>query len=165
MNNPTRKAVDKILKEEELISFCEGARSSSLKIVFTNGCFDILHLGHLRYLEEAKKLGDILIVAVNSDSSVSRIKGVSRPIIPDFARAELVAGIYCVDAVTIFDTLTPLHLITRVKPDILVKGGDWDLKAIVGKEFVESYGGKVVTVPLTEGFSTSYIIDKILSLK
>lgn len=159
------KAVDKILREEELISYCEGARSSDLKIVFTNGCFDILHLGHLRYLEKAREMGDVLVVAVNSDSSVSQIKGASRPIIPDFARAELVAGIYCVDAVTIFDTLTPFNLITKVKPDILVKGGDWDLEAIVGKEFVESYGGKVVTVPLVEGFSTSYIIDKILSLK
>ncbi|MCX7823048.1 MAG: D-glycero-beta-D-manno-heptose 1-phosphate adenylyltransferase [Syntrophobacterales bacterium] len=155
------KAREKIFEEEDLITLCKDLRAHSLKIVFTNGCFDILHLGHLRYLEEAKGMGDILVVAINSDSSVREIKGSLRPIIPELARAELVAGLHCVDVVTIFSDPTPFRLISRIKPDVLVKGGDWALSAIVGRDFVESYGGRVVTVPLTKGFSTSYIIERI----
>ncbi|MEJ5299490.1 MAG: D-glycero-beta-D-manno-heptose 1-phosphate adenylyltransferase [Thermodesulforhabdaceae bacterium] len=164
MRERISRARDKVLSEKDLGFFCKLSRSRNLSIVFTNGCFDILHIGHLRYLEAAKGMGDILVVAVNSDESVRQIKGPSRPILPEFARAEMVAGLHCVDAVTIFDTPDPLPLIKRIKPDILVKGGDWDLNAIVGKDFVESYGGRVVTVPITKGFSTTEIINKIRSM-
>jgi len=161
MSRKTPRAIDRVLSEDEIVSFCEYSRSRNLSIVFTNGCFDILHLGHLRYLEEAKAMGDVLVVAVNSDVSVRQIKGPSRPILPETARAELIAGLYCVDAVTIFNTPDPLPLIMRIKPDVLVKGGDWDINAIVGKDFVESYGGKVATVSVISGFSTTDIINKI----
>lgn len=165
MKNCVRRAISKVLKENEFVAFCRKLKSNNLKIVFTNGCFDILHLGHLRYLEEAKMMGDVLVVAVNSDSSVREIKGSFRPIMPESARAELVAGLYCVDSVTIFSSPTPLHLITQIRPDVLVKGADWSPDAIVGKDFVESYGGKVATIPFVEGFSTSNIIEKILRFK
>jgi D-beta-D-heptose 7-phosphate kinase/D-beta-D-heptose 1-phosphate adenosyltransferase len=164
MSRKSLRARDKILSESEVVSFCESYRSRNFRIVFTNGCFDILHLGHLRYLEEAKAMGDVLVVAVNSDLSVKQIKGSLRPILPETARAELIAGLHCVDAVTIFNTPDPLPLIMRIKPDVLVKGGDWHINAIVGKDFVESYGGKVATVPVINGFSTTDIINKIRSM-
>lgn len=133
------------------------------KIVFTNGCYDILHIGHIHCFQESKKLGDILIVAVNSDRSVRVLKGPSRPIVPEEERAELIAAMESVDYVTIFDQEDPLEIISAVKPDILVKGGDWSIETIVGRELVESYGGTVMTLPMVPGISTSEIIEKIVS--
>ncbi len=135
------------------------------KIVFTNGCFDILHYGHIKYLEDAKRLGDILVVGLNSDASVKRIKKTARPIINQLDRARILSGLASVDYVTIFTQDTPEALIKAVKPGVLVKGGDWGKDDIVGADFVSSYGGKVVTIPYIKGRSTSEIIDKIKRLK
>lgn len=135
------------------------------RVVFTNGCFDILHLGHLDYLQKARKLGDKLIVAVNSDSSVRKIKPKPHPIVPEKERAKLLTGFECVDYVTIFRESTPLRLIKTLKPNILVKGADWKKKAIIGKSVVESYGGKVATVKFLKNHSTSLIIKKIKEIK
>ena len=141
-------------------------RLSSLKakgkrIVFTNGCFDLLHYGHISYLEAAKRKGDILVVAVNSDSSVRRIKGKKRPIVNEKYRIRLVAALESVDYAVIFREDTPLEVIKYLKPDVLVKGADWKEEDIVGRDFVEGYGGKVVTVKLAKGFSTTKLLEKI----
>lgn len=133
------------------------------KIVFTNGCFDILHVGHLRYLQEARALGDFLIVGLNSDESVRRLKGPTRPIQTQSDRAELLLGLKCVDAVVIFGEDTPRLLIEQVRPDVLVKGGDWEVSQIVGSDFVQSYGGQVKSLPFHPGRSTSSIVEKILN--
>ncbi len=134
------------------------------KIVFTNGCFDILHSGHIIYLYEAKKLGDILIIGLNSDNSIKRIKGEKRPIVPQEERAFLLSSLEMVDYVTIFDEDTPYKLIEIIKPHVLVKGGDWPIDNIVGRDIVESYGGKVLNIPFVEGKSTTNIIERILSV-
>ena len=132
------------------------------RIVFTNGCFDLLHIGHIRYLEEAKSLGDRLIVAINSDDSVRQLaKGTDRPIVTAEQRAEVLAGLAIVDYVTIFDEPDPLALIQALRPDVLVKGGDWSAERIVGKEFVESYGGSVHSIPLVPNISTTTIVERI----
>lgn len=130
-------------------------RRHSEKIVFTNGCFDILHLGHVTYLEKARRFGDRLIVGLNSDASVRRIKGPERPIHPEFDRAGVLAALRCVDAIVIFDEDTPEDLIRAIKPDVLVKGADWKKNQIAGGTFVESYGGKVKRIPLVPGRSTT----------
>ncbi len=145
---------------EEVLEIIEPLRDSKV-IVFTNGCFDILHAGHVSYLEEAKSLGDILIVGLNSDDSVRRIKGDKRPIIPQEERAYILSRLKPVDYVVIFEEDTPENLIKKIKPHILVKGGDWTPDKIVGKEFVESYGGKVVTIPFSFNTSTTAIIERI----
>ena len=145
---------------EEVLEIIEPLRDSKV-IVFTNGCFDILHAGHVSYLEEAKSLGDILIVGLNSDDSVRRIKGDKRPIIPQEERAYILSRLKPVDYVVIFEEDTPENLIKRIRPHILVKGGDWTPDKIVGKEFVESYGGKVVTIPFSFNTSTTAIIERI----
>lgn len=132
------------------------------RIVFTNGCFDILHYGHAKYLEDAKANGDILVVAVNSDSSVRKIKGKMRPIVDEANRLKLLACLESVDYVTLFKDTTPLKLIETVKPDVLIKGSDWDKSKIVGSGFVASYGGKVKTVKLVKGLSTTNLIKKIV---
>ncbi len=132
------------------------------KIVFTNGCFDILHIGHVQYLESAKAEGDILIVAVNSDESVQGIKGRLRPIIVQDERVEIVAALGCVDYVVIFDEPDPEYVISQLIPDLLIKGADWQISSIKGKECVEAHGGIVKNLPLVEGHSTSAIIDLIL---
>ncbi len=132
------------------------------KIVFTNGCFDILHVGHLRYLQEAHSLGDYLIVGLNSDESVRRLKGPTRPIQTEQDRAEILLGLKCVDAVVIFGEDTPLKLIETVQPDVLVKGGDWKISQIVGSDFVQSRGGEVKSLPFHQGRSTTGIVEKIL---
>jgi D-beta-D-heptose 7-phosphate kinase/D-beta-D-heptose 1-phosphate adenosyltransferase len=137
-------------------------RASGERIVFTNGVFDLLHRGHTEYLEEARALGDRLVVGINSDRSVARLKGPSRPIVPEAERAELVAALECVDLTIGFDDETPLQLIEAVAPDVLVKGADWASDEIVGREFVEARGGQVVRVPVREGLSTSAIIERIL---
>jgi len=139
-------------------------RREGRKIVFTNGCFDLIHVGHLRYLAEARKYGDFLVIGLNSDQSVRTIKGPGRPIIPEDQRAEVLAGLETVDLVVLFAQPDPLELITFLQPHVLVKGGDWPLDRIVGKEAVEAAGGRVLTIPLTPGVSTSLIIERIVSL-
>ncbi len=132
------------------------------KIVFTNGCFDIIHAGHVDYLEKAKKLGDILVVGLNSDLSISRIKGSNRPILEEDLRKKVLEGLKAVDLVVIFNEDTPERLIKKIKPDVLVKGGDWDIESIVGADFVKSYGGEVKTIDFTYDISTTKIIKRIL---
>ncbi len=133
-------------------------------IVFTNGCFDLLHIGHTRYLTEARGLGDRLVVGLNSDDSVQQLaKGTDRPIITAHQRAEVLAALTCVDYVTIFNEPDPLALIQALRPNILVKGGDWSPERIVGKEFVEAYGGSVASIPLVPNISTTNIVQKILA--
>ena len=151
-----------LLPLPELLKILEKERKEGKKIVFTNGCFDIIHAGHVDYLKKAKALGDILVVGLNSDSSIRRIKGEKRPIIPQEMRAEVLSSLKPVDYVVIFEEDTPENLIKAIKPDILVKGGDWELNKIVGKDFVESYGGKVLTIPFTYDISTTRIINTIL---
>ena len=133
------------------------------KIVFTNGCFDIIHAGHVDYLEKAKSLGDILIVGLNSDLSISRIKGKNRPIVEENLRKRVLEGLKAVDLVIIFDEDTPERLIREIKPNILVKGGDWSIENIVGADFVKSYGGEVKTINFIYDISTSKIIERILN--
>ena len=139
-------------------------RKTRKKIVFTNGCFDILHVGHVRYLAEARSLGDILVVGLNTDSSVKKLKGPERPVNRERDRAEILGSLVCVDYLVLFSDPTPLNLIKAVRPDFLVKGGDWKKKDIVGSDFVELYGGKVRSLPFTKGFSTSGLLDKIKKL-
>jgi rfaE bifunctional protein nucleotidyltransferase chain/domain len=156
--------VNKICPREELRKELDRLRKEGKKIAFTNGCFDILHVGHVRYLEGAKKTADVLILALNSDSSVRTIKGEKRPLIPQNERAEVLAGLASVDYVTIFDEATPLELIRYLKPDVLIKGGDWTEDRIVGRNEVRSWGGKVVVIPEVEGASTTNIVDKVLQV-
>ena len=151
-----------LLPLPELLKILEKERKEGKKIVFTNGCFDIIHAGHVDYLKKARALGDILVVGLNSDDSIRRIKGEKRPIIPQEMRAEVLSSLKPVDYVVIFEEDTPANLIKTIKPDILVKGGDWELDKIVGREFVESYGGKVLTIPFTYDISTTKIINTIL---
>ncbi len=150
-----------VLLLPELIARKASWRESKTTVVFTNGCFDLIHAGHVRYLAAARSLGGALVVGLNGDASVRRLKGHSRPIIPENERAEILAALECVDAVTVFDEETPLQLIEALTPDVLVKGGDWPLEAIVGREHVESHGGRVLSLPLLEGRSTSSVISRI----
>lgn len=151
----------KIMPVEELEGMINESKSAGKKIVFSNGCFDILHVGHVRYLEEAKKLGDVLIVGVNSDDSVKSIKGENRPLLPEGERAEILAALECIDYITIFPDETPESLIERLKPDIHVKGGDYQLEDLPEAKVVGSYGGEVVLLDEVEGKSTNLIIEKI----
>jgi D-beta-D-heptose 7-phosphate kinase/D-beta-D-heptose 1-phosphate adenosyltransferase len=153
---------EKIKRKEDLQRIIEDLKAKGKRIVFTNGCFDLLHLGHIRYLEKAKFLGDILVVGVNSDRSVQSLKGPERPILPEEERAEILSGLECVDYITLFDELTPLELISSLQPHILVKGGDWAKETTVGREVVERSGGEVVILPFVEGSSTSNLIETIL---
>jgi D-glycero-beta-D-manno-heptose 1-phosphate adenylyltransferase len=136
-------------------------RPAGSRVVFTNGCFDLLHPGHIRTLEEARKLGDFLIVGINSDQSVRELKGAGRPVLPQLERAEILAALEAVDAVVIFDEPTPREIIAALLPDVLVKGGDWASDQIIGREEVEAAGGEVVSMPLTPGYSTTAILQKI----
>ena len=156
--------MSKITPRNELKAKIDRLKREGKKVVFTNGCFDILHAGHTRYLREARKLGDALILALNSDSSVRTIKGPMRPIVPEAERAEVVAALDSVDYVTVFDELTPLELIEFLRPDVIVKGGDWAEKDIVGAETVRKWGGRVAIMPEIEGASTTNIIDKVLQV-
>jgi len=160
-----RPARRKIVTTRALRAAVRSAKRRGRRVVFTNGCFDLLHVGHIRYLEQAKRLGDLLIVAVNADRSVRRIKGPHRPVVPQAQRAEIVAALGCVDYVVLFSTATPLPLIARIRPDILVKGGDWSVERIVGKAEVEASGGRVRTIPLTPCSSTTRLIQKIRSMR
>ena len=138
------------------------ARREGKKIVFTNGCFDLLHVGHVRYLQRARRLGDLLVVGLNSDSSVRRLKGPQRPIVPQAERAEVLAALACVDYVTLFREDTPLELIELLLPDVLVKGSDWSKADIVGRNVVEKGGGRVARVRLVPGASTSRLVGRVL---
>ncbi len=153
---------EKIKKREELLGIIKDLKAKGKRIVFTNGCFDLLHVGHVRYLEEAKTLGDILVVGVNSDASVRKLKGPKRPVLPADERTEILSGLGCVDYVTTFDELDPLALITSLQPNVLVKGGDWTKEQTIGKEVVERSGGEVVIIPFVKGASTSNLIETIL---
>jgi len=153
----------KVLSVAEAVALVEHLRHIGKEVVFTNGVFDLLHPGHVRYLRDARREGDALVVAINSDRSVCAIKGPSRPINPEHERAEVLAALACVDAVVVFDEDDPQQIISRLQPDVLVKGADWVLDAIIGRETVESRGGRVVRIPLAEGYSTSAIINKIRS--
>jgi D-glycero-beta-D-manno-heptose 1-phosphate adenylyltransferase len=152
-------SIQKVLPLEKAVERVEELRRQGQRVVFTNGCFDVLHPGHTRYLAEARRLGDVLLVAVNSDRSVRALKGPGRPIFPEDERAEILAALEAVDYVTIFDDLTPQKVIARMLPQILVKGGDWGLDEIVGREEVEAAGGRVFSLPVVPGFSTSSIIQ------
>ena len=154
----------KILKLSDLVKVLESLREAGKRIVFTNGCFDILHAGHVRYLTAARSKGDALILGLNSDVSVKSIKPENRPIVSQDQRAEVLAGLTCVDYITIFDEPDPLVLIQTIKPDVLIKGADWKETDIIGSDVVKSYGGKVIRVEVVPGISTSRIIQRILKL-
>jgi rfaE bifunctional protein nucleotidyltransferase chain/domain len=151
----------KILSEEELLRERERLRADGKRLVFTNGCFDILHVGHVRYLQAAREEGEALLVAINSDAAVRELKGEGRPIMTESERAEMLAALGAVDYVTVFDSLSPRALITKLLPDVLVKGGDYSLDEIHGREEVEAAGGRVLSLPFVEGASTSNIIERI----
>ncbi len=151
----------KILTREQAVQQASTWRAEGQQIVFTNGCFDIVHLGHIDYLEKARNLGDRLILGLNTDASVSCIKGPLRPVVNEYARARLMAALEFVDAVTLFGEPTPLELIEAVKPDVLVKGDDYTVATIVGADFVLGRGGRVETVALVPGYSTTKLIDRI----
>jgi D-beta-D-heptose 7-phosphate kinase/D-beta-D-heptose 1-phosphate adenosyltransferase len=154
----------KVKTIQELQPILEILRAAGKKIVFTNGCFDLIHTGHTRYLAIARSLGDLLVVAVNSDSSVRTIKGEKRPITPQAERAETLAALQSVDFVTIFDEPDPYRVISALQPDVLVKGGDWPVEKIIGGDVVQARGGTVVNVPYVEGASTTGIIEKIVRI-
>lgn len=152
--------MSKLLDWNEAGNMAARIREDRKRLVFTNGCFDIIHAGHAGYLEDAKKQGEYLFVGMNSDGSVKRIKGEGRPIFNEKDRAEALGGLRSVDAVILFDQDDPLELIEKIKPDVLVKGGDWDIKDVVGREAVEGRGGKVMTIPVIGSSSTTSIIEK-----
>lgn len=154
--------IAKLKTVEDVAQLVAGARQAGRVAVFTNGCFDLLHVGHTRYLQQARALGDLLIVAINSDASVSSLKGPERPLIPQHERAEVLAALEAVDYVTIFDAPDPADVIAAVKPDILVKGGDWPVERIVGRETVQAYGGRVLALPLVPGVSTTSVIERLV---
>lgn len=147
------------LTENELLEHLAAERKNK-KVVFTNGCFDLLHIGHVRYLKEARALGDILVVALNTDASVRKLKGPERPVQLEDDRAEILSSLVCVDYTLLFGEETPERIIKLIKPDILVKGGDWKVEQIVGAPFVQSYGGEVKSLPFVDGRSTTNLIKK-----
>ena len=153
-----------VLARSELTRRVEALKRDGRRVVFTNGCFDILHPGHVRMLEKARSLGDALIVGINSDASVQEIKGPQRPLIPEAERAELLAALAAVDFVTVFDEPTPRELIAAILPAVLVKGSDWGADEIVGREEVEAAGGEVISIPLEVGYSTTKLIERIRRL-
>jgi len=154
----------KVMTREQLVPLLHAARTQGKRIVFTNGCFDLMHVGHTRYLQAAKDLGDLLVVGVNSDASVRSLnKSPDRPVVTEAQRAEVLAALGCVDYVAIFSEPDPLNLITAVQPDVLVKGGDWDIDRIIGRGVVEQRGGAVRTIPLVPGMSTTSLIQRIRS--
>lgn len=152
---------EKILTHEALMNEREHLRRAGKKLVFTNGVFDILHVGHVRYLAQARELGDALVVAINSDASVRELKGEARPLVSQNDRAEVLAALSSIDYVTVFDDISPRPLIAKLLPDVLVKGGDYALDQIHGREEVEAAGGRVVSLPFVEGSSTSQIVERM----
>lgn len=159
------KSLEKIKSPENLKKLINEWHQQGKKVVFTNGCFDILHAGHADYMEKARELGDKLVVGLNTDASIKRIKGPERPIVEQSARARLLAALEFVDAVTFFDEDTPYQLIKNIVPDILVKGKDYEPENIIGADIVLGNGGEVKTIELTEGYSTTDVIGKIKKLK
>ena len=157
----SRRLKSKIKTLEELSRIVKGLKRQGRKVVFTNGCFDIIHAGHVKLLQEARDSGDVLVVAINSDSSVKVLKGSKRPINPQGQRSEVVASLESVDYVVIFDELDPLKVIEEIEPQVLVKGGDWTADNIVGREVVEKAGGKVLSISLMDQVSTTDIIKKV----
>ncbi len=153
--------MEKLIEKENLDNIIKKLKSENKKIVFTNGCFDILHAGHVRYLKESKKFGDILIVGLNSDISVKKIKGESRPINPEMDRAEVLAGLEAVNYIVLFDETSPVKLLEEIKPDIYTKGADYTVETLPEAKTVLSYGGKIEFIKFLEGRSTTKIIDKI----
>lgn len=153
--------MEKLIEKENLDKIIKKLKSENKKIVFTNGCFDILHAGHVRYLKESKKFGDILIVGLNSDISVKKIKGESRPINPEMDRAEVLAGLEAVNYIVLFDETSPVKLLEEIKPDIYTKGADYTVETLPEAKTVLSYGGKIEFIKFLEGRSTTKIIDKI----
>lgn len=153
--------IEKILSPEQMLRERERLRAAGKRLVFTNGVFDLLHVGHVRYLEQARAFGDSLLVAINSDRTVRELKGPDRPVFDQAERAEILAALRCVDYVTIFDNISPRSLIGELRPDVLVKGGDYQLDQIHGREEVEAAGGKVISLPFVEGASTTDIIRKM----
>lgn len=153
---------DKILSLTECVGKLKNFREPGRRVVFTNGCFDILHAGHVRYLAAARSKGHILVVGLNSDSSVRQIKGEKRPLVPENQRAEVLAGLGCVDYVILFDEPDPLNLIQSICPDVLVKGADWPEEALIGAAFVKARGGSVERIAVVPGISTTRIIQKII---
>ena len=149
------------MTRQEAVAFVAGRRGAGEMVVFTNGVFDLLHVGHLRYLQQARALGGALVVGINSDRSVGIVKGPGRPITPEDERAEILSALACVDAVVVFDEPTPHELIAALQPDILVKGADWAADAIVGRDVVEARGGRVVRIPIEAGYSTSALVERI----
>jgi len=158
MENPLNPAI--LILEEAILRFGRDKRNGR-RVVFTNGCFDLLHPGHIRSLEEARALGEALVVGLNSDRSVRQLKGAGRPVLPEQERAEILAALECVDGVVIFDAPTPREIIAKLLPDVLVKGGDWPGNQIVGREEVEAAGGQVVSIAVVAGHSTTAILQKI----
>lgn len=156
-----RRGTERVVTRVEAIALVERLRKAGRRVAFTNGVFDLLHPGHVRYLQQARALGDALIVGLNSDASVRRNKGPGRPINPEGERGEIVAALDCVDAVVLFDEDTPADIVRACQPDILVKGADWPADQIVGRDTVESRGGRVVRIPVEEGHSTTTILQKI----
>jgi rfaE bifunctional protein nucleotidyltransferase chain/domain len=153
----------KLKSLDELVAIAAQARRDGKSVVFTNGCFDILHRGHVHVLRQAKSLGDLLIVALNSDLSVKAIKGPRRPILPEIDRVELIGAMEMVDYVVLFDEPDPYNLIAAIKPHVLAKGGDWSAEKVIGADVVEQAGGRVELIPYLEGFSSSAIIERILN--
>jgi rfaE bifunctional protein nucleotidyltransferase chain/domain len=153
--------LDSVFTLEQAILRFGREKRNGRRVVFTNGCFDLLHPGHIQSLEHARGLGDALVVGLNGDASVRQLKGAGRPVIPEHERAEILAALECVDAVVIFDDLTPQRVIASLVPDVLVKGGDWPGDKIVGREEVEAAGGRVVSAPVVPGYSTTEILKKI----
>ncbi len=152
----------KLKSLEDILRLREGLRARARRLAFTNGCFDILHAGHVRYLNRARALADVLVVGVNSDRSVRGIKGPGRPLVPEMERVEVLAALECVDFLLVFDDPTPRSVIDRILPDVLVKGSDWKLADVVGRDTVTAHGGSVHTIPLVEGASTTGIIRMVL---
>ena len=150
-----------MLSRSDAAAFAQRLRAAGKQVVFTNGVFDLIHPGHVRYLQAARSLGDALMVGVNADESVRRNKGEGRPVTPERERAELIAALACVDAVTVFEEDTPAEVIRAIQPDVLVKGADWAADQIVGRDTVEAHGGRVVRVAVEEGYSTTAILQRI----
>ncbi len=156
------RAASKVKSLAGVVRAVRKAQAAGRRVVFTNGCFDLLHRGHTRYLERARALGDLLVVAINSDRSVRALKGRGRPVVPEGQRAEVLAALAAVDYTVIFDELDPARVIRAVRPDVLVKGGDWPISQIVGADYVQSRGGRVLSLPYIKGASTSALIGRVL---
>ena len=159
--HPGAAAADRLLTREQAVAFIDARRASGHRIVFTNGVFDLLHPGHVRYLREARALGDALVVGLNADESVRRNKGPARPITSERERAEILGALECVDAVVLFSEDTPHEIIAALQPDVLVKGADWAADRIVGRDTVEARGGRVVRIPVEQGYSTTALVERV----